>query len=188
MPALVVNFDDVLFRNGGAAPRPDAIRLIKDAAEAGWRIALTSALAQDEVRSLLANFLADLAETALVAGSDYAPAEEPNIVDFAAGKLGTMPEQTLVLERGELGFARANEAGLPNIILSHALPTDGDLFHTQLVIDRFGLSDDVGPITVLADPHGIRPRPLVTVEHLEACLAPFVRRLNEFGVIRSEDA
>src|SRR5690625_6923952 len=29
MPALIVNFDEVLFRTGGASPRPDAIRLIK---------------------------------------------------------------------------------------------------------------------------------------------------------------
>src|SRR5690625_7957452 len=95
MPALVVNFDDVLFRNGGAAPRPDAIRLIKDAAQSGWQIALTSALTQDEVRSRLANFLSDLAETALVAGRDYAPAEEPNSVGIAAGLLGTVAEIAL---------------------------------------------------------------------------------------------
>src|SRR5690625_7313401 len=126
MPALVVNFDDVLFRNGGAAPRPDAIRLIKDAAQSGWQIALTSALTQDEVRSRLAKFLADLAETALVAGSDYALAEEPNIVDFEDGKLGTMPEQTMDVKHSDLGFARTYAISMYNYNLRPAFHSAGD--------------------------------------------------------------
>src|SRR5690625_7643420 len=81
MPALIVNFDEVLFRTGGASPRPDAIRLIKDADASGWQIALTSELTQDTVRERLAPFLPDLAASALVAGREYAVEGAPNTID-----------------------------------------------------------------------------------------------------------
>lgn len=184
MPALIVNFDEVLFRCGGASPRPDAIRLIQDASAASWDIALTSALTQVEVRKRLSPFLSDLAETALVAGSDFVDSATENIVDFAAGKLRTSPERTLALESGEAGFLRANAAGIPNIVVMAELPSTDNFQHTQLVINRFGLPDDSEPITVFADINGVNPHPFVTVAHLKACLEPFHRRLNEFGVIR----
>lgn len=187
MPALIVNFDEVLFRTGGASPRPDAIRLIKDADASGWQIALTSELTQDTVRERLAPFLPDLAASALVAGREYAVEEAPNTIDFAAGKLREMPEQILVLECGEAGFLRANDAELANVIVMHTLPDASDLQRTQLIVDRFGLPDDEKPITALADPRGIDPHPLVTVEHLHACLLPFKRRMNEFAMIRPDD-
>src|SRR5690625_7874571 len=97
MPALIVNFDEVLFRTGGASPRPDSIRLIKDADASGWQIALTSELTQDTDRERLAPFLPDLAASALVGGREYAVEEEPYPIDFAAGNVRERPEKILVL-------------------------------------------------------------------------------------------
>src|SRR5690625_2217643 len=101
MPALIVNFDEVLFLTVGASPLPDAIQLIKAADASGWQIALTSELTQETVRERLAPFLPDLAASALVAGREYAVEEAPNTIDFAAGKLRELPEQILVLECGD---------------------------------------------------------------------------------------
>src|SRR5699024_11445624 len=53
-------------------------------------------------------FRSELAQTAMVVGAEDTRAQDPNTVDFTAGKLGTMPPETLVLERGEEGGQRAN--------------------------------------------------------------------------------
>lgn len=180
---LIVNFDDVLFRENGTVPRPGSIRLIKDAEAAGWKIAFTSSRDQQFVRENLSEFLPALAPHVMIVGSDsWTKGENP--VDIASANLRSMPEQTLVLERDVLGYERAVAAELAVVVMMDSLPMSADIEHARLVVDRFGLPDDEDPVAVWADPLGLRPSPMVTVEHLEECLPQFSRKMDELGYMK----
>jgi len=183
---LIVNFDDVLFRESGTVPRPGSVRLMKDAEAAHWNIALTSTLEQRVVRERLSEFLPSLAEHVMIVGSDsWGQGESP--VEIASANLRSMPEQTLVLERDIPGYERAVAADLAMVVMMDSLPMSADIEHARLVVDRFGLPDDEDPVAVWADPLNLRPHPMVTVEHLEACLPAFSRKMDELGYIKEGD-
>ncbi|MBY8876038.1 HAD-IA family hydrolase [Actinacidiphila acidipaludis] len=159
-----------IISGGTIPPRPGVRRLMTEAHDAGWTLAVASTSAEPSVRSVL-----DLA-----AGPELAPQVHvfagdvvehkkpaPDIYQLCVDRLALDPAQTVVVEDSRNGMLAALAAGLACVVTVSAYTAQEDFAGASLVVSSLG---DPGPqetvTEVLSDPLGLDPRPFVRLEHL----------------------
>jgi len=152
--------------------RPGITRLIADAQDAGWMLAVASTSAEASVRAILD--VAAGSERArrfdLVLAGDVAPRKKPapDIYLLALERLAAPPEDVLVIEDSRNGLLAAADAGLACLVTVSDY-TAGEAFdEAALVVTSLG--DPAGEVTrVLANRSAARPGNWITLADLEAC-------------------
>src|SRR5262249_40264460 len=150
--------------------RPGVTRLIGEALDGGWTLAVASTSAEASVRAVLehvageegaARFAAVLAGR-IVAHKKPAPA----IYAPPLQRLGAEPDQALVIEDSHNGLEAASGAGLRCVITVNAYTEGEDFDEAMLVVTSLG--DPVGERTrVLANRSRADPGEWVTLRDLE---------------------
>lgn len=163
---------------GRLPPRPGIRRVISDAQDAGWRLAVASTSAEASVHAILEYAVgkerADRFDVFLA--GDCVPKKKPapDIYLLALEKLGVDPAGVLVVEDSRNGLEAAYAAGLRCLVTVNGYTEKEDFSEAILVVSSLG-DPDGEHTTVIANRSAARPGAHVTLADLEACLAPQLR-------------
>ncbi len=159
---------------GRLPPRPGIRRIISDAQDAGWRLAVASTSAEPSVRAILEFAVgkerADRFDVFLA--GDVVPRKKPapDIYLLALERLGVPPAEVLVVEDSRNGLLAATAAGLRCLMTVNGYTEEEDSSEAVLVVTSLG--DPGGAETrVIANRSAARPGAYITLPDLEACLA-----------------
>jgi HAD superfamily hydrolase (TIGR01509 family) len=164
-----------IIASGAIPARPGIRRIVEEAADAGWSLAVASTSAEPSVRSVLEHAVGDLAERFSVFAGDVVPHKKPapDIYRLAVTTMNVPARSVLVVEDSRNGMLAALAAGLTCVVTVSSYTGDEDFTGAALVVSSLG---DPGEDTaVLADPTGLDPRPVVRLADLRALLASQVR-------------
>ncbi|TFV71032.1 HAD family hydrolase [Blastococcus sp. CT_GayMR19] len=161
-----------LVTEGQLPPRPGISRVIPQALDDGWTVAVASTSAEESVRAVLVNAVGhEVAERVPVFAGDVVPAKKPDpaIYTLALEVLGADPADTLVVEDSRNGLVSAVGAGLPCLVTVSSYTREENFDEAVLVVSELG---DPGrpPIEVLANQGGVEVGDHVTLEVLRACI------------------
>ncbi|BBH69737.1 phosphatase [Actinoplanes sp. OR16] len=161
-----------LVAEGRIPPRPGIARLIPEALDAGWTVAVASTSAEESVRAVLENAVgAATAERIPVFAGDVVPAKKPDpaVYELTADRLGLDKADTLVVEDSGNGLKAATAAGMRCLVTVNGYTRDEDFADAILVVDELG---DPGrpPVEVLANRGAAKPGDFLTLDDLRACL------------------
>ncbi len=170
-----------LVRSGRLPARPGIARLIKEAAAAGWTLAVASTSGAEAVGAVLGQVAGDLAGRFTVFAGDMVPRKKPapDIYRLAVRRLGAAPSSTVVIEDSQNGLAAARAAGLPTVITTSRYTTAENFTGAALVLSSLG--DEQEPARVIADPYRINPGVQVGLADLRAVLQHEAARPQEIS-------
>ena len=155
---------------GRLPPRSGIARIVNDALDAGWTLAVASTSAEESVRAVLEHAVgSENAASFQVFAGDVVPAKKPDpaIYVLALDRLGLEPEDALVIEDSRNGLLAAVGAGLRCVVTVSSYTADEGLSEAVLVVTSLG--DPGDPARVLANRGAAEPGDLVTLNDLEAC-------------------
>ena len=166
-----------MVRAGEMPARPGIDRIVGEAIEAGWTLAVASTSAEESVRAVLEHAVGEeKARHFAVFAGDVVPAKKPNpaIYTLALERTGANPEETIVVEDSRNGLLSAVGAGLRCVVTLSSYTWDEDMSEAILVVSNLG--DPGEPARVVANRSPAEPGEYITLEDLEACLrAPSVK-------------
>ena len=158
---------------GRLPARPGIARIIREALDAGWRLAVCSTSAEASVRAILEHVAgaAQAARFALVLAGDVVPRKKPapDIYRLALERLGAAPSETLVIEDSRNGLLAAVGAGLRCVITVNGYTADEDASEAVLVVSSLGDPGDERT-EVLGNRTARAVGDWVTLADLDACL------------------
>jgi HAD superfamily hydrolase (TIGR01509 family) len=159
---------------GQLPPRPGIRRLISDAQDAGWTLAVASTSAEPSVRAILEYAVgkerADRFD--LLLAGDVVPRKKPDpaIYQLALERLGVPPAGVLVVEDSRNGLLAAVGAGLRCLMTVNGYTEEEDSSEAILVVSSLG--DPDGERTrVIANRSRATPGAYITLADLEAVIA-----------------
>jgi beta-phosphoglucomutase-like phosphatase (HAD superfamily) len=152
--------------------RPGIARIVGEAIEAGWMLAVASTSAEPAVRAVLERSVgpAHAAKFAVFAG-DIVPAKKPapDIYELALRELQVPASEAIVVEDSANGLRAAAAAGIRTIITVSAYTRNEDFTGAALVVTSLGDAD--GEATeILHAASGIHPGRVVRLADLSAIL------------------
>lgn len=160
-----------LVASGALPPRPGIARIVQEAADAGWTLAVASTSAEPSVRAVLVHAVGEpLAERFSVFAGDIVARKKPapDIYLLALERLGLAPDDGVVVEDSGNGVRAALDAGLRTLVTVSAYTADEDFDGASLVVTSLG--DPGEPAEVIAAPAGVVPGPLVELSDVAAVL------------------
>jgi len=141
-----------LIADGRARFRPGVARLIREAKEAGVRLALASTTTAANVEALIASNLGSetLRDFAVIACGDQVEAKKPapDIYNLALGALGLPPAVCVALEDSGNGVSAAKAAGLFTVVTPTIWTATQDFRGADLVLHSLG--DPRAPVDAAA--------------------------------------
>ena len=160
---------------GQLPTRPGIHRIIAEAQDAGWTMAVASTSAEPSVRAILERAAGPerAARFDLVLAGDVVEHKKPapDIYLLALERLGVTAAETLVVEDSRNGLLAANAAGLRCVMTVNGYTEEEDNTEAILVVSSLG--DPGGERTrVIANRSAARPGDCITLADLEACLVP----------------
>jgi HAD superfamily hydrolase (TIGR01509 family) len=161
-----------MVRAGRLPGRAGIARVVREALDAGWELAVASTSAEESVRAVLEHVVgAGTASRFEVFAGDVVPAKKPDpgIYLLALERMAVSREEALVVEDSRNGLLSAVGAGLRCVVTVSGYTAQEDMSEAVLVVSSLG--DPGEPAQVLANRGAARPGDLVTLADLEACLA-----------------
>ncbi len=158
-------------REGQLPARPGVARIVGEAHENGWRLAVASTSAEESVRAVLEHVVgAGMAARFAVFAGDVVPAKKPDpgIYRLALDELGVTPADALVVEDSRNGLLAAAGAGLRCVVTLSSYTAGEDMREAALVVTSLG--DPGEPARVVANRSAARPGDQVTIADLETVL------------------
>jgi HAD superfamily hydrolase (TIGR01509 family) len=149
-------------------PRPGVRRLIADAINQGWTVAVASTSAEPSVKAVLASTVGDeLAAKIPVFAGDVVPRKKPDpaVYKLTLEQLKLDPKDTVVIEDSRNGLLAATGAGLTTVVTVSGYTRDEDFTEAALVVTSLG-DPDGERLKVLADPWTVRPVDAITLADL----------------------
>ena len=158
---------------GRLPARPGIRRLIEEAQDAGWTLAVASTSAERSVRAILDEAVGPerAARFDLVLAGDVVARKKPapDIYQLALQRLGVPASSALAIEDSRNGLLAATGAGLRCLMTVNGYTEDEDASEAILVVTSLG--DPGGEVTrVLANRGTARPGDWLTLADLAACL------------------
>jgi len=137
----------------GAIPlRPGVERLIKEARQRGFRLAIATTTTPENVTALLTHTLgADSIDWfEVIAAGDIVPAKKPapDIYDYALKTMQLSADECIAFEDSANGIKSTSAAGLHTIITVNDYTRDHDFSGAVIVLDQMG--EPGQPFTVIA--------------------------------------
>ena len=122
--------------------RPGVERLINEARERGYRLAIATTTTPENVTALLTHTLGEesIGWFEVIAAGDIVPAKKPapDIYEFAMKELQLEPAQCIAFEDSGNGIKSSLGADLNTIITINDYTTDHDFTGASLVLDQMG--------------------------------------------------
>jgi HAD superfamily hydrolase (TIGR01509 family) len=158
-----------MIRDRGLPARPGVRRIIRDASDAGWRLAVASTSAEPAVRAILETVAGpEWSPLFTVLAGDVVPRKKPapDIYLLALQRLGLTPADALVIEDSQNGLRAATGAGIACVVTVSSYTAQESFPGAALVVSSLG---DPGSAraTVIADPLGIDPGAFITLADLD---------------------
>jgi HAD superfamily hydrolase (TIGR01509 family) len=154
--------------------RPGIARVVDEALDTGWDLAVASTSSEASVRAVLEHVVGptQAARFTVLAG-DVVERKKPapDIYELAVSSLGAEKADTLVIEDSRNGLLAAVGAGLTCVVTVSSYTADEDFSEAVLVVTSLGEPDGV-QTTVLANRGTAHPGNYIDVKDLEACLEP----------------
>jgi HAD superfamily hydrolase (TIGR01509 family) len=125
----------------GLQPRPGIVRLVREARDAGWALAVASTSSERSVRVVAAAALgAELAGSLQIFAGDVVPAKKPDpaIYELAVARLGVAREEAIVVEDSHNGLLAATGAGLACVITVSTYTGGEDFTGAAMVLPDLG--------------------------------------------------
>jgi HAD superfamily hydrolase (TIGR01509 family) len=161
-----------LVESGAVPPRPGVARIVAEAINADWLLAVASTSAEASVRATLVSAVgAGLAAEVSVFAGDVVPHKKPapDIYLLALDRLGVLPDQAVVIEDSRNGLRSAAGAGLACVVTVNDFTAAEDFSEAALVVSSLG--DPGGDHTVvLANRSPARPGDWITLDDLASVL------------------
>ena len=162
-----------LVAGGGLPARPGVTRLIGEALDGGWTLAVASTSAEASVHAVLEHVAGEerAGRFAVVLAGDVVPRKKPapDIYRLALERLGADPSDALVIEDSRNGLEAATGTGLRCVITVNGYTEDEDFSEAVLVVSSLG--DPGGErCRVIANRSRAAPGEWVGLGDLEACL------------------
>lgn len=159
---------------GRLPPRPGIARLVQEALDAGWTLAVASTSAQASVEAIL-NFAVGTKNAArfkAVLAGDIVPKKKPapDIYNLAIERLAIDRADVLVIEDSRNGLLAAVGAGLRCLITVSSYTREENFDEAELVLSELG--DPPGTIEILANRSSARPTGYIRLQDLRECLRP----------------
>jgi HAD superfamily hydrolase (TIGR01509 family) len=158
-----------MVRAGRLPARPGIARIVEEALDAGWTVAVASTSAEESVRAVLEHSVGDAnaARFAVFAG-DIVSAKKPDpaIYTLALDRLELEPGDAIVVEDSRNGLLAADRAGLRCVVTVSGYTAEEDMSAAVLVVTSLG--DPGEPARVLANRGATDPGELVTLADLNA--------------------
>lgn len=128
--------------NGGLEPRPGVLRLIRELAGEGIRLAIATTTTRSNVEALLRGSFPDLPADAfevIAAGEDAADKKPaPAVYLRVLERLGLPPQACLAVEDSKNGVAAARAAGIDVLVTECAWTTGEDFSGALAVLSDLG--------------------------------------------------
>ena len=133
--------------SSGAIPlRTGVQRLIMEARERGYRLAIATTTTPENVTALLTHTLGteSIDWFDVIAAGDIVPAKKPapDIYDYAMKEMGLNAEQCIAFEDSENGILASRGANLCTIITVNDYTHDHDFTGASIVLDQMGEPDE----------------------------------------------
>jgi len=160
-----------MIREGRLPGRPGIRRVVQEAKDAGWALAVASTSAEESVRGVLEYVVGkDLASGFLVLAGDIVPKKKPapDIYILALEKLGISPDDSLVVEDSRNGLLAAIRAGVRCVVTLSSYTWEEDMSEALLVVSDLG--EPGSPMQVVANRSKARPGEYITLRDLGDCL------------------
>jgi HAD superfamily hydrolase (TIGR01509 family) len=159
-----------MVRDGRLPGRPGIARIVGEAIDAGWALAVASTSAEESVRAVLEHAVGtDHAAHFDVFAGDIVPAKKPDpaIYTLAIDRMGIGPADAIVIEDSRNGLLAAVTAGLRSVVTVSSYTAEEDMTEAVMVVTSLG--DPGEPAVILANRGGAHPGELVTLADLDAC-------------------
>jgi len=157
-----------LVAEGRMPARPGIMRIVQEALEAGFALAVASTSAEPAVRAVLEHSVGiDMAGRFRVFAGDIVPAKKPApyIYLLALRELGVSADEAIVIEDSENGLRAALEAGIRTVVTVSSYTQAENFDGASLVVSSLG--DPGGEsTTVLSSTAGVVPDGFVTLGDL----------------------
>jgi HAD superfamily hydrolase (TIGR01509 family) len=163
---------EAIVRAGRLPARPGIARIVTEALDASWSLAVASTSAVESVAAVLEHAVGTIAAArfAVFAGDDVAAKKpDPAIYRLALEQLAISPGDAIVIEDSRNGLLAAVGAGLRCVITVSGYTIDEDMSEAVLVLTSLGSNGE--PARVLANRGAARPGEQVTLSDLDACRA-----------------
>jgi HAD superfamily hydrolase (TIGR01509 family) len=158
-------------RAGQLPGRPGIARIVNEALDAGWQLAVASTSAEESVRAVLEHVVGqDVAAHFAVFAGDVVPAKKPDpaIYVLAIEQLGVAPDEAIVVEDSRNGLLAAVGADLRCVVTLSSYTADEDMREAAIVVTSLG--DPGEPARVVFNRSAAKPGDQVTIADLESVL------------------
>ncbi|MCC6982507.1 MAG: HAD family hydrolase [Bauldia sp.] len=150
----------------GAVPlRPGVVRLIREAREAGLRLAIATTTSRANVVALIEHMLPpDLRDAFEILGTaEEAPVKKPapDVFHYVLQAMSLDPADALAIEDSRNGLLATTAAGLRTLVTVSDYAVGQDFTGALAILD--GLGEPDAPATVTAAPDSVGERVVVTV-------------------------
>lgn len=141
-----------LMEEGKVPLRPGVERLIKEAKEAGMRMAVVTTTTPANVTALLENTLGPGSESwfEVIAAGDIVPAKKPapDIYHWAMEQMNLQPNEVIAFEDSSNGIQSSVGAQIKTIITINDYTAEDDFSAAEIVLDHMGEPDQ--PFNILS--------------------------------------
>lgn len=139
--------------SSGAIPlRPGVERLINEARQRGFRLAIATTTTPENVTALLTHTLGEdsIGWFEVIAAGDIVPAKKPapDIYDYALSEMKLSASECIAFEDSENGIKSSTGANLATIITINDYTMDHDFTDASIVLDQMGEADQ--PFSVIS--------------------------------------
>ena len=146
-----------LLSEGKIPLRPGVERLLNEARERGYRLAISTTTTPANVEALLTHTLGkeSMAWFEVIAAGDIVPAKKPapDIYDWAMDKMNLKAEECIAFEDSRNGILSSLAANLKTIITINDYTKDHDFTGAAIVLDQYG-EPGAGFNVIQGDAHG----------------------------------
>ena len=162
------DYQDIV--NSGRIPgRPGIKRLVEEALDAGWEVAIASTSAVSSVEAVAVAVFGQATHDRLsgIFGGDIVPAKKPapDIYLYALEQLGLGPDQAVVVEDSESGAKAAAAADIAHIVTVSHFTVDDPFPAARIVVSDLGEPD--APAQLIAGEDVRDADGLISFESLE---------------------
>jgi HAD superfamily hydrolase (TIGR01509 family) len=131
-----------LIETGKLPLRPGVHRFMKEAMEAGLKLAVTTTSNEKAAKAVTENVLSDIKFDLVIAGDMVSKKKpDPEIYNMALEKLGLNPDEAFVVEDSKNGLAAAKAAGLKTIVTTNHYTEKEDVNAGDVIVSCLGDPD-----------------------------------------------
>ncbi|MFK5915747.1 MAG: HAD family hydrolase [Woeseiaceae bacterium] len=160
-----------LLSEGKIPLRPGVERLLNEARERGYRLAISTTTTPENVEALLTHTLGkeSMDWFEVIAAGDIVPAKKPapDIYDWAMEKMNLKADECIAFEDSRNGVLSSLAANLKTIITINDYTKDHDFTGATIVLDQYG-EPGAGFKVIAGDAHGFEYVNLNMIEELHS--------------------